>query len=82
MDEVTIIRKSDIYEDIKKFYRKQAEEYEKEAKRNHAVKVYEKILSMKITDSERNEVKGKLLSLYDQLGKFRESSVLDRKRFS
>jgi tetratricopeptide (TPR) repeat protein len=82
MDELTIIKKSDIYEDIKKFYKKQAEDYEKESKRNHAVKVYEKMLSMKITDSERNEIKAKLLSLYDQLGKFRESSILDRKRFS
>jgi tetratricopeptide (TPR) repeat protein len=80
MDEVTIVKKADIYEDIKKFYKQQAEEYEKEAKRNHAVKVYEKLLSMKITDSERNEVKGKLLSLYDQLGKFREHSALDRRK--
>jgi tetratricopeptide (TPR) repeat protein len=80
MDEVTIVRKADIYEDIKNFYKKQAEIFEKEAKRNHAIKVYEKLLSMKITEQERNEVKGKLLSLYDQLGKFRESSALDRRR--
>ncbi|MCX6749964.1 MAG: hypothetical protein NTZ83_00735 [Candidatus Pacearchaeota archaeon] len=79
MDEVTIVKKADIYEDIKRFYKKQAEDYEKDAKRNHAVKVYEKLLSMKITDSERNEVKGKLLNLYDQLGKFRESSALERR---
>jgi hypothetical protein len=35
---------------------------------------------MKISEQERNEVKGKLLTLYDQLGKFRESSALDRRR--
>jgi hypothetical protein len=80
MDEVTIVRKADIYEDIKKFYKQQAEEHEKENKRNHAIKFYEKLLSMKITDSERNEVKGKLLGLYDQLGKFKEHSALDRRR--
>jgi len=80
MDEVPIVKKADIYEDIKKFYKKQAEEYEKENKRNHAAKFYEKLLSMKISESEKDEVKAKLLSLYDQLGKFRESSALDRRR--
>ena len=81
MDEVTIIKKADIYEDIKNFYRKQAETYEKESKRNHSVKVYEKMLGMKISDAERKEIKEKLLDLYEKLGKFRESSVLNHKRF-
>jgi tetratricopeptide (TPR) repeat protein len=80
MDEVTIVKKADIYEDIKNFYKKQAEVYEKESKRNHAIKVYEKLLGMKISDAERNESKKKLLDLYEQLGKFRESSALDRRR--
>ena len=80
MDEVPIVKKADIYEDIKKFYSQQAGEYGREAKRNHAIKVYEKLLSMKISDSERNEIKGKLLALYEQLGKFRESSALERKK--
>jgi tetratricopeptide (TPR) repeat protein len=80
MDGVTIIKKADIYEDIKNFYKKQAEVYEKESKRNHAIKVYEKLLGMKISDAERNESKKKLLDLYEQLGKFRESSALDRRR--
>ena len=81
MDQVTIIKKTEIYEDIKNFYKKQAEVYEKESKRNHSIKVYEKLLSMKITDAERNEVKKKLLDLYEKLGKFRESSALEHKRF-
>lgn len=80
MDEVTIVKKADIYEDIKNFYKKQAEIFEKESKRNHSIKVYEKLLSMKITDVERNEVKGKLLNLYEQLGKFRESSALGHRK--
>lgn len=80
MDEVTIVKKADIYEDIKNFYKIQAGAFEKEAKRNHAIKVYEKLLSMKINESERNEAKEKLLSLYEQLGKFRESSALERKK--
>ena len=79
MDDVTIVRKADIYEDIKRFYRQLAESYEKENRRNNAVKVYEKFLSMKISEQERSEVKSKLLGLYDQLGKFRESSVLSKR---
>lgn len=81
MEEVPIIKKTEIYEDIKNFYKQQAQNYEKESKRNHAIKVYEKMLGLKITDSERNEVKQKLLELYDRLGKFRESSVIDHRRF-
>lgn len=80
MDEVTIVKKADIFEEIKRFYRQQAEIYEKENRRNNAVKVYEKLLSMKISEQEKSDVKARLLSLYDQLGKFRESSVLDRRR--
>jgi tetratricopeptide (TPR) repeat protein len=80
IEEVPIIKKSDIYEDIKEFYKMQAGVFEKEAKRNHAIKVYEKLLSMKISDVERDTAKGKLLSLYEQLGKFRESSALEHKK--
>ena len=80
MDEVTIIKKADIYEDIKNFYKKQAEVFEKESKRNHSIKVYEKLLSMKISDAERDDAKAKLLNLYEKLGKFRESSALERRK--
>lgn len=82
MEEATVIRKSEIYEEIKNFYRQQAQVCEKESKRNHAIKFYEKMLGLKLTDAERNEVKQKLLELYDRLGKFRESSVIDHRRFS
>lgn len=80
MEEVPIIKKTEIYEDIKKFYKQQAEQYERESRRNHAVKMYEKLLSMKISEQEKSEIKGKLLTLYDQLGKFREHSVLSGRR--
>jgi tetratricopeptide (TPR) repeat protein len=81
MDEVNITKKADIYEDIKSFYKKQAEVNEKEAKRNHAIKIYEKLLSMRISENERNDVKKKLLGLYEQLGKFKESSAMEHRRF-
>jgi tetratricopeptide (TPR) repeat protein len=82
MDEVNITKKADIYEDIKSFYKKQAEVYGKEAKRNHAIKIYEKLLGMRISENERNDVKKKLLDLYEQLGKFKESSAMNHRRFS
>ncbi|MFH1503179.1 MAG: hypothetical protein ABIE36_00795 [Candidatus Diapherotrites archaeon] len=66
----TIIKKAEIYNNIKNVYKKQAEICEKESKRNNAVKIYEKLLIMKISDSERGEIKQKLLILYEQLGKF------------
>jgi len=61
--------KREIYEDIKNFYKEVAQDYEKDMKRNHASKIYEKILEMRIGDSERKEIKKKLTDLYDKLGK-------------
>jgi tetratricopeptide (TPR) repeat protein len=81
MEEVTVIKKAEIYEEIKNFYKKQAEIYEKDSKRNHSVKIYEKMLGMKISDSERKEIKEKLLDLYEKLGKFKESSALHHRKF-
>ena len=80
MEEVPIVKKTEIYEDIKRFYHQLAEQYERESRRNHAVKIYEKILGMKISEQEKGEIKSKLLALYDQLGKFREHSVLSGRR--
>jgi len=78
MGEATIIKKEEIYDSIKNFYKKQAEIYEKESKRNHSVKIYERMLGMRMSDEERREIKEKLLELYEKLGKFRESSILKR----
>ena len=70
MELSTIAKKAEIYFRIKEFYKKQAEIFEKEAKRDNAVKIYEKLLVMRIPDSEREKIKQKLLILYEQLGKF------------
>lgn len=70
-------QKYDIYFSIKDFYKQQAEVYEKELKRNHAAKVYEKLLEMNISDFEKEEIRKKLLNLYDKLGKFKEYSILE-----
>ena len=69
MSQSNIIDKKEIYEEIKNFYKKVAEDYEKDLKRNHASKLYEKVLEMRIDDFERKEIKKKLIELYEKLGK-------------
>lgn len=64
--------KNEIYLAVKEFYKKQAGVYERELRRNHAAKIYERLLEMKISDGEREEIKEKLLKLYEKLGKVRE----------
>ena len=50
------------------FYVTQAQIYEKEKRRSKAVEIYEKLLTMKIPDSDRTEIKNRLLKLYYALG--------------
>lgn len=44
MEEVTIIRKADIYEDIKQFYKQQAEQYEKDQEETMLLKFMKNFL--------------------------------------
>ena len=53
---------------IKEFYKNQAQVYEKERRRNKAVKTYEKIITMDISEPNKNEINKKLLELYKELG--------------
>lgn len=78
MIEANMTERTEIYWEIKNFYKKQAEIYENDLKRNHAAKIYEKLLEMKITDLERRKIKTKLLELYEKLGKFKEHSILEK----
>ena len=61
---------------IKDFYKRQAEVYEKEMRRAHAVRIYEKLFYTNISDEERKEIKEKLLGLYEKLGRFKEYHAL------
>lgn len=70
--EATEKERPKIYATIKEFYKTQALAAEKENRRATAIKVYEKLLQMKIIDSERAEVKAKLMSLYEKTGRMRE----------
>jgi len=80
MEISNIVKKAEIYSKVKEIYIRQGEIFENEAKRNSAIKVYEKLLVMKISEAEKEEIKKKLLALYEQLGKFREFSNLNHRR--
>lgn len=78
ISQANTIEKQDIYFVIKNVYKKQAEIYEKEMKRNHAAIIYEKLLEMSITELEKQEIKKKLLELYEKLGKLKEYFILKK----
>ena len=78
MSEVNYREKEEIYNSMKDFYKEQGKMYEKMEKRNQAVKFYEKVLEMRISDAERSEIKARLMELYKKLGKIREYSAMER----
>ena len=65
-----------IYRDLKQFYKEHAESLEREFKKNNALKVYEKLLTMNLSEEEEKEVREKLLELYEKLGKIKEIKIL------
>lgn len=67
--------KEDMKKAIKDLYRKQALAYEKSNRNSNALKVWQKLIEM-ADESEKPELKEKLLYLYKRLGKIREYSVL------
>jgi tetratricopeptide (TPR) repeat protein len=62
------LERRNIMASMTEFYKKQAELYEKEKRRNKAMKTYEKILTMNISEAEKNEINLKLMMLYRELG--------------
>ena len=78
MSEANSAEKGEIYFTIKNFYKKEAETYEKNLKKAHAARVYERLLEMKISDSERKEIREKLMDIYDRLGKTKEYLILKK----
>jgi len=78
LNQANEMEKQDIYFAIKDFYKRQAEVYEKERRRNHALKIYEKLLEMNISDFEKQELKKKILELYEKLGKLKEYFLLKK----
>ncbi len=58
-------------------YKSEAEKFEKTNKNTLALKVYERLVKA-VKDSEKPEIKKKILVLYKKLGKVRESLELER----
>lgn len=67
-EEVKETERRKILTEVIDVYKRQAGIYEKERRRSHAAKTYEKILSMNIPEAEKNEINKKLLVLYKELG--------------
>lgn len=67
-----------ILQSVKDFYKRQALVYEKERRRAQAIKIYEKLLQMGITPTERQEIKDKLTGLYEQTGRIKEYFALKK----
>lgn len=78
MSDASASDKAEIYFIIKNSYQRQAEIYEKEMKRNHAARIYEKILQMNLSELEKKDIKKKLLGLYEKLGRLKEYFVLKK----
>lgn len=78
--EVKELERRRIINSIIDFYKKQAQVYEKEKRRNKAMKTYEKILSMNIVSSEKEEIQKKLAELYRELGMVGEYMRLQEKK--
>jgi len=80
--EANATERNEIHLSIRELYKRQAEAYERELRRNNAIKVYEKLISMNISSAEKDEIKNKLLKLYEKIGKFNEYNALKGADFS
>lgn len=76
MGETNVSRRAEIAFEIKEYYKRQAELFEFDNKRNSAAKIYEKLLSMDLRHREKLEIKKKLLGLYTKLGRFKDHANL------
>jgi len=66
--------------EIREFYKRQADSYEKEKRRSLAVKTYEKILTLDVPEYEKKEINEKLVKLYKELGMVGEYMKLKAKQ--
>lgn len=64
---------------IIEFYKKQAQVYEKEKRRSMALRTYEKLLTMNLSDIEKSEINKKLLELYNNLGMIEQYMILKKR---
>jgi hypothetical protein len=73
MSEANPVERQAVYDSVKELYKSYALQFEKERnKRNYASKMYEKLLEMRLSETERKDIKEKLMKLYQELGKIQE----------
>lgn len=75
--------KVEVKNNVREFYKIQAQSYLKKDKRKHAMQTYEKILSsFEVNSEEKSKIQKELLELYSKLGKVKEyynlKSSMDR----
>ena len=68
--------KTEIASTFKQFCKEYAENLVKDFKSSQATKLYEKMLTMNLTETEKKEIKERLMNLYEKLGKFNEAKHL------
>jgi len=68
----TTSQRNEIKGRVKEMYRMQAKDHLSKDKRKNALEVYEKMLTLDLNPVEMEEVKAKLVVLYESLGKVRE----------
>lgn len=56
-----------------------AEEFEKKGRMTNAVKFYEDLLRMKVSDSDKQKIKAKLIEYYKRMGKFTDAKMVESK---
>jgi hypothetical protein len=64
--------KREIMNKVRDLYRSEASGALKGDRRKYAMEVFEKLLELNLTESEKNEVTRELMKLYEGLGKMRE----------
>ena len=67
MSDANSVQREEIYHQTLRLYKTQADIFEKNMKRTNAMQIYEKLLEMRVTESERAEIREKLKVLYENL---------------
>lgn len=75
--DATIEQRNKIKLARKNIYSVSAKELERQGKKASAVKFYEKLIKMDISEDEKRDIKNKLKSSYTSLGLFREAKLLE-----
>ncbi len=70
--DVNATERENIHFVVKEFCKRQAEAFEKSLRRAQTVRIYESLLQMDISEVEKEEIKLKLMGLYEKLGRVKD----------